>query len=124
MDEQTSPLEAELAWTVAWEPPERKFIGRSALEAQRQDPDTRRFVGLLLTGRGVLRNHQMVYAGGRPVGEITSGGFSPTLERSIALARVSADIGVACEVEIRGKQIPAQVVKPPFVRDGKPRIKV
>jgi aminomethyltransferase len=124
MDEETSPLAAGLGWTLAWEPAERDFIGRNALEAQRQRTDLPRFVGLLLTGRGVLRSHQTVLAGGRPVGEITSGGFAPTLERSVALARVEPGIGETCEVEIRGKAVPARVVSPPFVRNGKPRIEL
>jgi aminomethyltransferase len=122
MDEETSPLESGLGWTVAWEPAERDFIGRAALESQRKDPQRRRFVGLLLTGRGVLRNHLKLFAGERPIGEITSGGFAPTLERSIAFARVEPDIGETCEVEIRGKRVAAQVVKPPFVRNGKSQL--
>ncbi len=122
MDEDIGPLESGLGWTIAWEPQERGFIGRDALEARRDAAELPRFVGLLLTGRGVLRGHQRVLIDGKPAGEITSGGFSPTLERSIALARVDAAIGDACEVEIRGKAQPARVVKPPFVRDGKPRI--
>jgi aminomethyltransferase len=124
MDEQTSPLEAGLAWTVAWEPADRQFIGRSSLEAQRDDPDRRRFVGLLFLGRGVLRNHQKLFVGDREVGEITSGGFSPTLERSIAFARVSPVVEGGCEVELRGKRAPVQIVKPPFVRNGKACINV
>ena len=119
MDEATSPLEAGLTWTVAWEPPDRQFIGREALERQRNDPEKRRFVGLVLNGRGVLRNHLKLFAGDEEVGEITSGGFAPTLERSIALARVKGALGETCDVEIRGKRIPARVVKPPFVRHGK-----
>jgi aminomethyltransferase len=119
MDETTSPLESGLGWTVVWEPDEREFIGRGAIEAQRGDTNKKRFVGLLLTGRGVLRNHLKVHSGGEEVGEITSGGFSPTLERSIAFARVSPGIGETCEVEMRGKHVPARVVKPPFVRNGK-----
>ena len=119
MDEDTGPLESGLAWTVAWEPAERAFVGRSALETRRDNPDRREFVGLLLEGRGILRSHQKVLVGGREVGETTSGGFSPTLDRSIAFARVAPGIGAACEVEIRGKAVPARVVKPPFVRQGK-----
>ena len=124
MDEQTSPLEAGLTWTIAWEPPEREFIGRSALEAKRDDPNMPRFVGLLLQGRGVLRNHQSLFIGDEQVGEITSGGFSPTLERSIAFARVSSVVEGSCEVEMRGRRAPVQIVKPPFVRNGKACIKV
>ncbi|MDJ0807746.1 MAG: glycine cleavage system aminomethyltransferase GcvT [Gammaproteobacteria bacterium] len=119
MDEQTSPLEAGLAWTVAWEPVDRQFIGREVLVKQKEDASKQRFVGLLLIGRGVLRNHLKVFSSDDEMGEITSGGFSPTLERSIALARVSPEIGDHCEVEVRGKRLPAQVVKPPFVRNGK-----
>jgi len=86
MDETVSPLESGLGWTVAWEPADRDFIGRAALEARRADPARRRFVGLLLEDRGVLRNHQHVIVEGVGDGEITSGGFSPTMDRSIALA--------------------------------------
>jgi aminomethyltransferase len=119
MDEDQSPLESGLGWTVAWEPDTRDFIGRSVLEAQRESKQGKRFVGLVLDGRGVLRDHQKVFAGDTESGEITSGGFSPTLKKSIALARVSSDLGQTCEVEIRGKRVPASVVKPPFVRHGK-----
>jgi len=122
MDEAVSPLESGLAWTVAWEPIERDFIGRSALEVQRERGGLRRFVGLLLTGRGVLRRQQAVLSGDKPVGEITSGGFAPTLQRSIAFARVTPGSGEECRVLIYDKAVPARVVKPPFIRKGKPRI--
>ncbi|AGA90454.1 glycine cleavage system T protein [Thioflavicoccus mobilis 8321] len=124
MDETTTPLESGLGWTVAWEPASRDFIGREALVAQRDDPATRRFVGLLLTGPGVLRAHQSLYRGKVPVGEVTSGGFSPTLGRSIGLARVAAQAcddrdGADWTVEIRGRQVPVKQVRPPFVRHGR-----
>jgi aminomethyltransferase len=123
MSETVGPLESGLAWTVAFEPRERDFIGRAALEAQQASGALDQFIGLLLTGRGVLRSHQPVLVDGQPVGEITSGGFSPTLQRSIALARVKPGIDDApCAVEIRGKALPARVVTPPFVRHGKARI--
>ncbi len=118
MDEEISPLESGLGWTVAWEPEEREFIGRDALVKQRDKDDNQRLVGLVLLERGVLRNHQQVIADGKVVGEITSGGFAPTLDRSIALARVKGTLGGHCEVEIRGKRLPVKVVKPPFVRNG------
>ena len=73
----------------------------------------------VLEGKGVLRDHQQVLVEGESVGEITSGGFAPTLERSIAFARVQGGIGERCEVDIRGRRVPARVVKPPFVRNGK-----
>lgn len=119
MGEDVGPLESGLEWTVAWEPSEREFIGRAALESLRTSPERREFVGLLLTGRGVIRAHQTVLSDGREVGEITSGGFSPTLQRSIALARVAPGLGETCEVEIRGKPVAARIVRPPFVRQGK-----
>jgi aminomethyltransferase len=119
MDEAVSPLESGLAWTLAWEPVERDFIGRNALEVQRDKTDNLRLIGLLLVGRGVLRNHQKLFAGDEEIGEITSGGFAPTLGRSIALARVRSGVDERCNVDIRGKQVPARVVKPPFVRHGR-----
>ncbi len=118
MDESTTPLEAGLAWTVALDGP-REFTGRAALEAQRAAGLPRKLVGLLLEDRGVLRAHQKVYAGAAGEGETTSGTYSPTLERSIALARVPAATGAAVEVDIRGKRLAARVVRPPFVRHGK-----
>ena len=78
----------------------------------------------MLEDSGVLRGHQKVIAGGAGEGEITSGTFSPTLECSIALARVPASTGERVQVDIRGKLLDARVVKPPFVRNGKPRIDV
>jgi aminomethyltransferase len=122
MDETIGPLDAGLGWTVAWKPDGRDFIGRTALETRRDDPERRDFVGLLLTGRGILRPHQRVMVDNRDVGEVTSGGFSPTLERSIAFARIAPDSPIECAVEIRGKAVPARIVKPPFVRYGKPRV--
>ncbi|WP_295542041.1 glycine cleavage system aminomethyltransferase GcvT [uncultured Thiohalocapsa sp.] len=128
MDEETDPLSAGLGWTVSWQPPERNFVGRQALQARREAASLPHFVGLLLTTRGVLRAHQRVLHAGVPVGEITSGGFSPTLERSIALARIDAAAaaaeGTEVAVEIRGKAMPARVVPPSFVRNGKPKITV
>lgn len=119
MDENVTPLESNLAWTVAWEPSDRDFIGRSALEKQRQEGVKFNLVGLVLESQGVLRNHQKVFVNGLGEGEITSGSFSPTLNKGIALARVPAGVGAQCMVEMRGKLVPAQVIKPPFVRQGK-----
>ncbi|MEZ5541999.1 MAG: glycine cleavage system aminomethyltransferase GcvT [Pseudomonadota bacterium] len=121
MDESVSPLESALAWTVAWEPAERDFIGRQALEAQRAAGVQQKLVGLLLEDKGVLRNHQKVITG-QGDGEITSGSFSPTLQRAIAFARVPRDTGATCQVEVRGKMLQARIVKPPFVRNGKAQI--
>lgn len=122
MDESTHPLESGLGWTMAWQPADRSFIGRSALEAIKAKGSPRKFVGLLLEGRGVLRGHQKVTVPGVGEGELTSGTFSPTLERSIGLARVPAATGERVQVDIRGKLLDARVVKPPFVRNGRPQI--
>ena len=119
MDESTHPYESALGWTVALAPAERDFLGRRALEAIRAAGSARKLVGLLLEDRGVLRGHQKVLVGDRGAGEITSGTFSPTLERSIAFARVPAASGAAVQVDIRGKLLNARVVKPPFVRFGR-----
>jgi aminomethyltransferase len=119
MNESTTPLESNLAWTIAWQPQERDFIGRQALEKQLQSGVKQQLVGLVLEGQGVLRNHQKVMIEGKGEGEITSGSFSPTLNKGIALARVPANMGAQCTVEVRGKYVPAQVIKPPFVRQGK-----
>ncbi len=119
MDESITPLECGLSWTVAWEPVEREFIGRAAIEAQRAAGPACKFVGLVLEGKGVLRGHQKVVVAGVGEGEITSGTFSPTLKVAIAMARVPAATGDQCQVEIRGKLLTAKVVKPPFVRNGK-----
>jgi len=124
MDETISPLEAGLNWTVAWEPADRDFIGRAAIEKQRENTDRRRFVGLLLEDKGVLRNHQRVVIDGVGEGEITSGGFSPTIGRSIALARVPAGNYDRAHVEVRGKLLNVRIVKTPFVRNGQVRIDV
>ena len=115
MDEQTTPLESGLGWTVAWEPTERDFIGRAALQRQRSAGVPRKRVGLLLEGRGVLREGQPLFAAEREVGLITSGGFSPTLERAIGLARVDVDCPQdGLQVEIRGRRLPVTMAGLPF----------
>jgi aminomethyltransferase len=116
MDETTSPLESGLAWTVDLNS-EREFIGKAALQ---KSEITKQLAGLLLLGKGVLRAHQKVHTR-HGEGEITSGTFSPTLERSIALARIPLGIapGEEVEVEIRDRKMTAKVVKYPFVRNGK-----
>jgi aminomethyltransferase len=119
MDENLTPLESGLTWTVAFDPAERDFIGRAALEAQRRGGVPRKLVGLVLEDRGVLRSHQKVVVPGVGEGEMTSGTFSPTLERSIGFARVPAATAEQVQVDIRGKLLAARVVKYPFVRNGK-----
>lgn len=122
MDDETSPLASRLGWTIAWEPADRDFIGRAALEAERQAGTELKIVGLVLETRGVMRHGQRVLT---EVGDgiITSGLFSPTLGFSIALARVPRSAKGACQVEIRGKAQPARIVRPPFVRHGQAAFK-
>lgn len=122
MDEGVSPLAANMGWTIAWEPADRDFIGREALEVQRER-GTEQLVGLIMTEKGVLRNELPVRftdaSGNSQEGIITSGTFSPTLGYSIALARVPAGIGDTAIVQIRNREMPVKVTKPVFVRAGK-----
>ena len=119
MDETTTPFESALAWSVALEPRDRDFIGRAALELQKRQGIKRKLVGLVLQDRGIMRAGQKVWCDQQVVGDITSGGFSPTLQQSIAYARVTTAVMDHCEVEIRGKRHAAAVVKPRFVKHGK-----
>jgi aminomethyltransferase len=119
MDETVSPLECGLAWTIGWDPQDRDFIGRAALVEQKARGVPRKQVGLVLGDRAVLRSHQKVIVPAVGEGEVTSGTFSPTLERSIGLARVPSQTTDRCEVEIRGRLLAATVVRPPFVRHGR-----
>jgi hypothetical protein len=118
MDETVTPWEAGLAWTVSLDEG-RDFIGRKALEKQKADGVKRVLVGLIMDDKGVLRHGQRV-ATPAGDGEILSGGFSPTIGKSIAFARVPAGAGDVLEADIRGRLVPVRVVKYPFVRDGQP----
>ena len=116
MDTTTSPLVSNLAWTVAFEPSERQFIGRQALEAERSKGVEHQLIGIKLTGKGVLRHNQRVIINGAADGVVTSGSYSPTLAQSIGLARVPKTTQTHCQVEIRGALVPAEIVSLPFVR--------
>ena len=116
MDEQVSPFEAGLAWTVALDAG-RDFTGRAALEKQKAAGVPRQMIGLVLDDRGVLRHGQAVFTAAGE-GEILSGTFSPTLGKAIALARVPAGEPGEVTVDIRGKRLPVRAVTYPFVRDG------
>jgi aminomethyltransferase len=116
MDELIHPNQAGLTWTVSLKDPERFFIGRKALE---QFADPKVFVGLKLLDRGVMRAH-MVVRTDDGLGEVTSGTMSPTLGVSIGFARLplGVEVGDHVEIDIRGKWVPAEVCKLPFVRQG------
>jgi aminomethyltransferase len=117
LDEDVTPLESGLAWTVAMTG-ERDFIGRAALERQQAEGLRRKLAGLVLEERGVLRPGQTVETEAG-AGITTSGSFAPTLQRAIALARVPSDAARECRVEVRGRALAARIVQPPFVRHGK-----
>ncbi|MCP3851394.1 MAG: glycine cleavage system aminomethyltransferase GcvT [Gammaproteobacteria bacterium] len=120
MDENQSPLESGLSWTVDFSNENRQFNGRSFLEKQKEAGLKYKFVGLILEGRGVLRAHQeVIVAGSEFTGELTSGTFSPTMQQAIGFARVPVEASEACQVAIRKKQLDAKIVKLPFVRNGK-----
>ncbi len=121
MDDDVSPYEAALAWTVALDA-DRDFIGRGVLEQQKAHGAPRQMIGLVMDEKGVLRHGQKVLTA-HGDGEILSGTFSPTLGKAIAFARVPAGdipLGAAGDVrvDIRGKEVPVRVVKFPFVRDN------
>ncbi len=124
MDDTVSPLEAGLGWTIAWEPADRTFVGRGPLTEMRANPSRRRFAGLLLEDKGVLRDHMRVIVADVGEGVITSGGFSPTLQRSIAMARLPAGDYQHAQVEVRNRLLNARVVRLPFVRNGKVQVEI
>ena len=118
MDESTPPTAVGLGWTVAWgedDAPVRRFIGRDALERQRRPEQVLR--GVVLEGRGVIREGFTVTTE-RGEGVVTSGIFSPTLGYSIALARLPRGSKGACGVQIRSREVPGRIVRPPFLRSN------
>ena len=117
MDDTTSPLISGLGWTLAISD-DRDFIGKQALLDEQQRGVEQQLVGLVLKDKGVLRNHLKVITPAGD-GEITSGSYSPTLGKSIALARIPSGIVGEVEVEVRNKRLKADIVKIPFVRQGK-----
>ncbi|MFQ6312525.1 glycine cleavage system aminomethyltransferase GcvT [Lysobacter capsici] len=126
MDDSVSPYEAALAWTIALDSgadgAPRDFIGRGPLEQLKATGAARQMIALVMDDKGVLRHGQKVLTA-HGDGEILSGTFSPTLNKSIAFARVPAGeialgAGGNVRVDIRGKEVPVRVVKFPFVRDG------
>jgi aminomethyltransferase len=116
MDEDTTPLEAGLGWTVALKD-DRAFVGREALERQKAEGVPWKFAGFVLEGRGVLRARQRVVTDAGD-GVTTSGSFSPTLQCAIGLGRIPAAATGPCQVDIRDKLLDLRIVRPPFVRNG------
>ena len=120
MDEQTSPLECGLTWTIRKE--QLDFNGAEALIQKRETGVSKKHIGLVLEGKGVLRHGQELEDSAGNGGIITSGGYSPTTEKAIAMAIVDSNMNDDIHVKIRNKSLPCRVVKMPFVRNGKSRI--
>ena len=113
---QITPVMGGVSWAVGWSKPE--FWGKAALEAQRADGTHRRLVGLKAAGRGIPRPGMTVLSDAdAPIGELTSGTFSPTLRVGIGLALVDPEVkvGDTVLVDVRGRREPFDVVKPPFL---------
>ena len=124
MDENTNPLESGLTWTIKWEPEDRNFIGMGALLSQKELGIKYKMVGLILKDKGIMRPQQKVILSDNQIGVITSGSYSPTMQCSIALARIPItdknDItNQTVMVDIRGKLLPATTTVPRFVKNGK-----
>ncbi|HAF87030.1 MAG TPA: glycine cleavage system aminomethyltransferase GcvT [Legionellales bacterium] len=121
MDETNHPFESALGWVVKLTPDDRDFIGKTALQAFKEPAcSAKKLVGLILEGKGMLRHGQTVLTADNQTGIITSGGYSPTLKQSIALARVPFTTQDKVQVLIRNKPMPARVTKPRFVKNGQP----
>jgi aminomethyltransferase len=115
--ETTTPLEASLGWTVKFD--ERDFIGRAALEKQKQEGVRRRLVAFAMCDRAIPRAHYPVLIADRQIGEVTSGSYSPTFNKGIGLAYVPADHtqpGTSIQVMVRAQPHPAEIVKKPMYK--------
>ena len=123
MDETTTPIESNLDWTVDWKDGQRNFVGRTALLKKIEQGVNQKLVGLILQTPGVLRENQKVITE-EGEGRLTSGIFSPTLNKGIALARIPVKARPPFEVERKGQKLPVVCVKPPFVRKGKSAYKL
>lgn len=120
IDETTNPYEAGLGWVVDLDDG-ADFIGRPALQQIQRQPLTRKLAHLKAIDRGVIRNRCPVLNDGVVIGEVTSGGYSPTLATSIAMAYLPVALseeGRELEVDVRGRRLRVIVVRRPFVRGG------
>lgn len=116
MDESVSPLEVPYSWVVD---AQKEFIGKKALEDKKKSGRADKLVGIEMTGRGIARHGYKVFYGGKEIGVVTSGTFSPTLSKAIGLAFINADFSApdtAIEVVIRDTMTAAKIVKLPFYK--------
>jgi aminomethyltransferase len=117
IDDTTTPLEAGLGWVVKWN--KGDFLGRDALLAQKESGIERQLIGFELTGRGIARQGYEVLVSGEPVGKVTSGSFSPTLEKAIGMAYLPVDFaepGTEIEIQVRKNAVAGVVVPLPFYK--------
>jgi aminomethyltransferase len=117
LSEEIDPFQAGLGWAVKMD--KGDFIGRKALLRRREDKTLRQRVGLQIEGRRIARDGDMVMGDGKEIGRVTSGTFSPTLAKAIAMAYLDpaySKEGTVCEVNVRGKAAPARMVSLPFCR--------
>jgi aminomethyltransferase len=120
MDEKTSPLEADAEWVVAWN--KAAFQGQLALRKQKEDGLTRQLAAFEMVERGIPRHDMAIFSNGQSVGKVTSGNFSPILQKGIGLGYLPPALckdGLSLEVDIRGKRVQAKVVKLPFYKRPK-----
>jgi aminomethyltransferase len=119
LDDTTTPLEAGLGWLVKMK--KGDFVGRDALAKQKDQGVARKLVGFTTAERSFPRHGYLVFAGGKPSGQVRSGTMSPTLGIPIGTAYVAPELsaeGSDLEIEIRGRRIPATVQKMPFYKQG------
>lgn len=119
IDQTTHPLEAGLGWITKLN--KGDFIGRSAMVKAKEEGLKRKLVGFMLSEKAVARHGYELVAGGKGLGRVTSGTFSPSLERAIGMGYVVSDhasTGAEIGISIRGKSVPASVVKLPFYQKG------
>ena len=119
IDKTTTPLEAGLGWVTKLDKPE--FISRDVLLKQKTEGLKRKLVGFELEGRVFPRQHYKVFSGGNEAGEVTSGLWSPSVEKAVGLAYVKSDLsknGTPLEVDVRGKSVSGRVAAKPFYKQG------
>ena len=121
MDDSISPFECNMRWTVDFSDEERNFYGKDALGRILKDDKQYELVGVMLEERAILRQGQKVYCDGDKEleGVVTSGTYSPTLKKPIALARIPSIAAKCCLTEMRGKEVFAKIGSPRFIREGK-----